>query len=599
MSSPFVAAMDSSSTSRVVGENGSRELTASGVGEARTALFAALVRGCGEVEGLFEACVVEARGDATALADLVVLAFQTRDCRGGKGERQLFGELFALVSKRVSREAALAVVPLIPDYGSWRDLCVLYEAAAGDEGLKARVVEVFAGQLRRDVAAGAKGQLSLAAKYAPREGRKFAGLGAALARALFPGDDRRKATYRKAIAGLTKALDVPEVKMCGKRWAELEIAAVPGRCLAKSRKAFLNEKLKRSGWLSAEEEETGDRFPDDADRVACREHVQRAALEKLKGARVFPHEIVKTTINARRASRLEDDVADAQWRDIVEDLRRSVDAAASDERPKSDLGKLCALVDVSGSMTGTPMEVAIALGLVVSEVAAPAFRDRVLTFESEPRWHALEKGAKPTAKIRSLLRAPWGGSTNFEAAMNLILEACIAHGLQPDDVPGLIVFSDMQFNEADRGSSWATHHERLVKDFADAGRRVCGAPWPVPEITYWNLRATAHGGFMAEHDKPGVRLLSGFSPALLKLVLTGDAADDTVVVNTDGTATKVKPTPYATMRKALDDPRYDPVRAALAGLASGAFADFAFAPPPDEDVAAMTLGDDDDAYVCV
>ena len=53
------------------------------------------------------------------------------------------------------------------------------------------------------------------------------------------------------------------------------------------------------------------------------------------------------------------------------------------------------------------------------------------------------------------------------------------------------------------------------------------------------------------------------------------------------------------MRKALDDPRYDPVRATLAGLASGAFADFAFAPPPGEDVAAMTLGDDDDAYVCV
>ena len=46
---------------------------------------------------------------------------------------------------------------------------------------------------------------------------------------------------------------------------------MPSRCLAKSRKAFLNEKLKRSGALSKEEDVTGDRFPEDADRVACRQ----------------------------------------------------------------------------------------------------------------------------------------------------------------------------------------------------------------------------------------------------------------------------------------------------------------------------------------
>ena len=49
-----------------------------------------------------------------------------------------------------------------------------------------------------------------------------------------------------------------------------------------------------------------------------------------------------------------------------------------------NLGKLVALVDVSGSMSGTPMEAAIALGILVSELAAPTFRDRVLTFESVP-----------------------------------------------------------------------------------------------------------------------------------------------------------------------------------------------------------------------
>ena len=34
-----------------------------------------------------------------------------------------------------------------------------------------------------------------------------------------------------------------------------------------------------------------------------------------------------------------------------------------------DLGKLVPLVDVSGSMGGTPMEAAIALGILVSELS--------------------------------------------------------------------------------------------------------------------------------------------------------------------------------------------------------------------------------------
>ena len=51
-----------------------------------------------------------------------------------------------------------------------------------------------------------------------------------------------------------------------------------------------------------------------------------------------------------------------------------------------NLSKLVALVDVSGSMSGIPMEVAIALGILVSEVTHPDFRNRLLTFETKPSW---------------------------------------------------------------------------------------------------------------------------------------------------------------------------------------------------------------------
>jgi len=579
--------MDSSQPTHALGENASLEVTAAGVGEARVALFAALTRGAKNVPALAEKVVNEAGGDARCLADLVVLMFQTRDCRGGKGEKDLFQKLYWEVLGRWPA-VAVKLLPLVPEYGSWRDVASLWDAigateaeavpaAARSEAGKFRgaLEDLYADRLKKDLAAlGTKVKPSLAGKYAPREGKRFAPFGKALAGKLFPGP-RAKADYRKAVAKLAKALDVPEVKMCGKRWAEIEVEAVPSRCLAKSRKAFLNEKLKRSGALSRQEDETGDRHPDDEDRVACRKRVREAVLKKagsLKGKQLFPHEIVRDVTKSCTASTLEDDVANAQWAAIMKDVEEQLAAAGG-----GNLGKLIPLSDVSGSMSGVPMQVSIALGVVVSDLAGTPFKNRVLTFESEPRWHELSGTASATEKIRSLARAPWGGSTDFAKALDRVLEACVKGKVSRDEVPDLIVFSDMQFDVADR--AWLTHHQRLVEKWREAGYET------PPTITYWNLRGATGGGFAASAETPGVRMLSGFSPSLLKLVLTGEEeAEEVIVVEKDGT-TRVetaRPTPFSTMRKALDDGRYDPVRFLLAAEETGAFADYAFEPAADD-----------------
>ena len=187
-----------------------------------------------------------------------------------------------------------------------------------------------------------------------------------------------------------------------------------------------------------------------------------------------------------------------------------------------DLGKLVPLVDVSGSMGGTPMEAAIALGILVSELSHAAFRHRALTFESRPSWVDLSGSAKIADKVRCLEAAPWGGSTDFKAACEMILQAAQAARLKPDEVPDLIVFSDMQFDQAHGGGrgSWETHHERLTRRFAEVGRAVCGEPYAAPRIIYWNLRGDT-AGFPVAADAPNTQMLSGFSPSLLKLVLSG------------------------------------------------------------------------------
>jgi len=73
-------------------------------------------------------------------------------------------------------------------------------------------------------------------------------------------------------------------------------------------------------------------------------------------------------------------------------------------------------------MSGTPMEVAIALGLLVSEISSPAYAHRCLTFSSEPTWVELSEDMSLDEKVKKMQSAPWGMNTNFELAMEKILE---------------------------------------------------------------------------------------------------------------------------------------------------------------------------------
>jgi len=405
--------------------------------------------------------------------------------------------------------------------------------------------------------------------------------------------------------------------MAAGRWEEIRFARVASLCLQRHRKAFLNEALK--GVLTPAQDGTGNRHPDDPARVAARLHLREAIVSKkgVQGKALMPHEIVQHCMGGegRSLSTLEADLMNAQWASLragtLEAMRKAAElrdlqvleaaapataglgslAALERALPKHvDLGKLVALVDVSGSMSGTPMEAAIALGILVSELAAPTFRDRVLTFESVPNWVDLSSHTSIRDKVRACEQAPWGGSTNFEAACERILGAAEAAKLPPDEVPDLIVFSDMQFDEArGRGGRWETAFERLQRRFAEVGQRVCGAPYAAPRIIFWNLRANTVG-FPVAKDTPNVQLLSGYSPALLKLVVSGAdlVGDEEEVTETavmpDGsiqTTTKVVrsgPTPEQTLRTALDDAVFDAVRLRLAALEAGPFKDYAFAP---------------------
>ena len=612
------------------GENGSLEHKTTGADLLD--LFAKLVRGM-PADALKDGVEKVKASAATPaeLADLVLLAWQTRATRNlGKGERELFYQMVELLPV----EAVLATVHLVPHYGCWKDMFELL-ARPLDGAIKAKIVELVKEQLNADEAAldaatpgGEAPKLSLLGKWAPREGSSYdrkAKLASLIATAMFgankPAAQRK---YRQLVAKLNAALGTTEVLMAANRWAEIQFSGVASLCLQRHRKAFLNEALK--GTLSAAEEATGNRLPDDAGRVAARQNLRAQLTAKggVKGKELGPHELAAKCMAGRRGlSTLESDLMDGQWAalkgGVVEALAAAAaarDAAVAEAAaaagegglasvaslkaalPKHvDLGKLVPLVDVSGSMTGRPMEAAIGLGLLVAELTHEAFRDRCLTFESTPQWVDLRGCTSLAEKVGRVQGAEWGGSTDFVAACELILAAAEKAKLKPDEVPDLIVFSDMQFDQAGGGyggygygyggyghgrrepQAWETHFDRLSRRFAEVGEAVCGEAYAPPRIVFWNLRGDTRG-HPVDKDAPNAQLLSGFSPALLKQVLTGAdmVGDEKEVVQPDGTVKLVRegPTPAETLRKVLDDDAFDPVRLALTKVDKGPLAGYTF-----------------------
>ena len=677
-------------TTRTRGENGHAELTAAGLGDALLALFDKAVRGLDEtrVRTLTSDVIAEARDarDERRVKDLFVLAFHTRWCRGGKGERKLFYQLLAVLYERYPA-VVLALVDLIPAYGYWKDLLSLLvecHCDGVDYGpLAARVWAAYAAQIEADAAELKAAEhdrrapkLSLAAKFAPSEGGHHSRALKAdreICKLLFPtlvGDrmvagreaawPTARAKYRRILSSLRRALAVPEVRMCAQQWAEIEFGKVSSLCLDRHKRAFLNEGKARA-------------HEDNPDRAACRQNLLTLIRDKgiaaLKGKQLFPHELVQQVLEPRRGlcgfggvggrghglSEAVCAVLNVQWEairaglleqvearqaelalaasevDRVDVLRTASDicpgaaalnvaadvamlsAVATGARKPVGLSRVVPMADVSGSMHGTPMHVAIALGILVSEVTHPAFRDKVLTFHSNPTWHDLSMHTTFVDKVQSLQGAQCGGSTDFGKAMEKIAALVRAERLEQGDVPDLLVISDMQFNQArghigsyypfgypgypsyypfgypghgfdhataTKDEGWSTAYENITRMFAQLGIELHGHPLQPPNIIFWNVRADTVG-FPAAADDKGVMLLSGFSPALMKFILSGEMEEERVTLDAEGAVVKTRTQldPKETLRRVLDDTGLDAVRAVLDAVDPAALPGASWLPP--------------------
>jgi hypothetical protein len=219
---------------------------------------------------------------------------------------------------------------------------------------------------------------------------------------------------------------------------------------------------------------------------------------RLKALVFRPHEIVKPFMYCTTPDNQE--TLQAQWNDMINQLKKT-----------TKLSSILPLCDVSGSMEGEPMEVCVALGLLISELVEGPFANTVMTFETRPKLMNLKEKSLGM-RIRELKKAPWGGSTNLEEAFDQILSHAVMMSCNQEQLPKvLVIFSDMQFDAAtscSRSKATSTIFQ-LAKDKFEA------EGYKLPSVVFWNLRDTKES-FPVTIDEQGVALLSGYSACLVK-----------------------------------------------------------------------------------
>ena len=234
----------------------------------------------------------------------------------------------------------------------------------------------------------------------------------------------------------------------------------------------------------------------------------------------------------------------------INDQLNSIEKDLSDNENNPinfDITNIKCMIDVSGSMEGQPMMVAIGLGLIFMKLQLLKSWDAhqtFLTFDTNPSLVNIEDCNTLPAMVHKIKKSSWGGSTNFLKAFDLIIQE------SKDDlskIPSmLIVFSDMQFNSAlyNNSDNWDTMYEIICNKFKDITDKI-------PTIVFWNLRGNP-SGTPVKADTNGVIQISGYSASLLKMLLFGAELDK-----------KEKLNPLQTLIKTIESKEYNKIREIL------------------------------------
>lgn len=403
--------------------------------------------------------------------------FYLRDARGGAGERRFFRVVIHWLAKE-HPEAVRRNMNYFAEYGRYDDLYVLV-----DTPLENEMFNLMKHQIAEDIRSYKKGEkegISLLAKWiksinaSSEETKK---LGRKTAKAL----SMSQKEYRKLLSTLRKRINVLETLMSENRWDEITYETVPSKAGLQYRNAFAKH---------------------DAERY-------KAFIEdkntKVKADVLTPVDIAHKAFEAN-----------TYWGLQMSDTERAALNKYWENQKDWYNGReenAIVICDVSGSMSGIPMEAAVAMGAYIAERGKGPFANHFITFSRCPKLVKFE-GVDIVDKFQRAQDAEWGYNTDIYAVMNLLLSTAVNNHINPAEMPErLYVFTDMEFDSAfgmskDGGK---TLFEQIAEQWKEYG-------YELPHMVFWNLNARHN---LIPTMSGRVSYVSGFTMAMMENILSG------------------------------------------------------------------------------
>lgn len=317
---------------------------------------------------------------------------------------------------------------------------------------------------------------NLLAKWFPRKGKWFTAMHKHLK--ITPKELRKK---------LVNLTNVVETRMCNKEWDKVIYNNVPSVAMNMYRNAFMKHDTTR--------------FTEFNESVI-------SGKSKVNASVLHPHMLFQAFERGEDTNAIK-----AQWMNLIDYMKDTTE-------------RILPVCDVSGSMTGLPMDVSVSLGVYISERNKGIFKDAFITFSTKPQMLYLKGDI--IDRFRQLHRAPWGGSTNIAGVFELILQSALDNKLKQIDMPTkILIISDMEFNSCASN----TNLQNIQNLYTQAGYKM-------PTVVFWNVNGRI-GNVPASSKDKNIGLVSGFSPAILTSILGGKSF-----------------TPHSLMMEAITQDRY-------------------------------------------
>ena len=426
--------------------------------------------------------------------------FYLRDIRGGQGERRFFRVAFHWLCNKYPKIAEANLMNVV-EYGRWDDL--IY--ATINTSVEDAALKIIKHQLALDIQCKTP---SLLGKWMPSinaSNKKTKRLGKKLAN--FLGMDDRE--YRKTLSVLRERINVLERLMSANRWDEIEFDKIPSKAGLIYRNAFARRNILAKKY----------------------EAFAKSKDTKVNADALYPHDIAHKAFRAQCLAL--DDPKRLMLQKYWDNLKDFYNG-----REENGI----AVVDVSGSMRGIPMEAAVSMGAYIADKAHGPFANHFITFSAHPELVRFE-GVDIVDKFNRCIRADWGMNTNVQAVFDMLLSTALKKNVKAEDMPTRIyIFSDMEFDDCvffDRvpkpfynsWSRWDVCHtvnsiDEVNSDLENIKREWARHGYKMPQVIFWNLNAR-NNRIPAIGD--GFSYVSGFSPSMIDCILSGKDGWDLMV----------------------------------------------------------------------